>query len=669
MQWHDLISKLRSEQGRVAQEAKVGAQHVGKSISLAPCTTRESFSESNKCSRARHVKCDELKPSCFICTSTGRKCDGYESAGASGLQQALLLHERIRSCTSKTSPLNDSPVSLALTLGLPSNEQSNRFFHSFLHGCVPSLTEVMDSEFWQRGILRASSSPVIQHAAIAFGAVYEQRIAHQNHAVGPTTSSIGQQIEILSSIRYENAIRILRRQIAELSQAPEGLEEIMIACLIFVFMEILRGDDIAAVTHLDGVLKLYSCAEPSIQDIISARDNNIAPTVSTAFEGFVKILLRLETQSVQYMGSRTPWYPDSNCAWLHTTEDMPAMFETFLDARDNFYAHLAKIMNFITPPEGAEKCFPEWCPHPDRGFDIYTIFHGSTYRDCVLPRASTQRRHLMHVLSRWKSAFQGFLQKGTAKTPEALASCALLWLEYYTMRIKLAVSYTEDECCYDAQLPSFKKIAEQAEAYLRYTAHNPRSQLPRHLSGNLGTIPSLKPKKKDFKVYSSVCYPLYYTVLKCRYKPLRESALAMLRNANTEGVWDANMLARVGEFVTAVEEHSITAASQDSCADAPNFGVPEMSRIHCLSLNIVKSQQTVWLRYSRRAIETRGKVSNDSNPPKRWRIGSTVLTWQDVTAQVAEIIDTEQYPAGSLPTTVPPWENQTLAYRSPQPQC
>jgi hypothetical protein len=328
------------------------------------------------------------------------------------------------------------------------------------------------------------------------------------------------------------------------------------------------------------------------------------------------------------------------------------MFETFVDARDNFYAHLAKIMNFITPPEGAERCFPEWCPHPDRGFDIYTIFHGSTYRDYLLPRASTQRRHLMHVLSRWKSGFQGFLQKGTAKMPEALASCALLWLEYYTVRIKLAVSYTEDECCYDAQLPSFKKIAEQAEAYLRYTAHKSRSQLPRDLSGNLGIIPSLKPKKKDFKVYSSVCYPLYFTVLKCRYTPLRQSALAMLRNSNTEGVWDANMLAKVGEFVTTVEEHSIAADSRDSCADAQTFGVPEINRIHCLSLNIVKSQRTVWLRYSRRAMGIQEEMSNSSDPPKRWRIGSTILTWKDTTAEVAEIIDTEQSPADSPPTTL-----------------
>ncbi len=189
----------------------------------APARQGSYVQISNKFSRARHVKCDEAKPSCSNCISTGRKCDGYESARASCLQQALLIHERVRLCTRKTSPLNDSPVSLTLTLGLPSNEQSNRFFHSFLHGCVPSLTEAMGSEFWQRGILRVAYSPVVQHAAIAFGAVYEQRIAHQNHDVGPTPSSNGQQIELLSSIHCGTAIQILRRQIQKCHRARQDL--------------------------------------------------------------------------------------------------------------------------------------------------------------------------------------------------------------------------------------------------------------------------------------------------------------------------------------------------------------------------------------------------------------------------------------------------------------
>jgi hypothetical protein len=591
----------------------------------------------NPCSRARHVKCDERRPSCLNCTTTGRKCDGYNSDRATSHEQALSALGFARLCTKKTSPWNDSQVTLARTLGLPSNEQSNSFFHSFLHGCVPSLTEAMDSEFWQKSIQRASSSPAVQHAAIALGAVYEQRVARQNHHGSLASSTNDKRLELLSSLRYASAIQILRHRISESSQNQEMLEEIMIACLIFIFLEILRGEDVAAVTHLDGALKLYSCIQPTGQALIHSREDKVASDMNTALESLTKTFLRLDVQSVLYMGSRTPWCPDGTLVWFHTSEEIPAVFETFLDARDSLYAHLANIMSFVTPPQGAEKCFPEWSPHPDRGFDIYTIFHGSTYRDFNMPKAATQRRHFMHVLSRWKSAFQGFRQKGTAKSPEALAGCALLWLAYYTTRINLTVAYTKHECSYDEQLPSFNKIAEQAEAYLKYTAYASPSQLPKDPNERLAdNIPSLKPKKNDFKVYSTVCYPLYFTALKCRYKPLRQAALAMLRNAESEGIWDADMLARIAEFVIDVEEYSI---EPDSHSDTPRFGVPEINRIHCLSLNIDKTQRIIWLRYSRRAIEAQEEISQSSDPLKRWRIDDTILTWKDSTKERAETID------------------------------
>ncbi|PMD53606.1 uncharacterized protein K444DRAFT_141877 [Hyaloscypha bicolor E] len=536
------------------------------------------------------------------------------------------------------SPWSDSQVALAPTLGLSANEQSNRFFHSFLHDCVPVLTETMDSEFWQRGILRASSSPAVQHAAIAFGAVYEQRVANDGRlASSPNDKRLG----VLSSLCYANAIRILRHCVAESSQAPEKLEEIMITCLIFIFMEILRGDDIAAVTHLDGALKIYSCGPPPGQALFHLKENKVTSEMDTTLEKLTNAFLRLDIQSVQYMGSRTPWEPDRASLWFQTREDIPATFETLLGARDSLYAQLANIMNFVTPLEGAEKCFPAWSPHPDRGFDIYTVFHGSTYRDYDLPKAATKRRHFMYILSRWKSAFQGFLQKGTVKTPEALAGCALLLLAYYTTRINLAVSYTTDECCYDEQLSSFKKIMEQVKVHLKYTTHASPSQLPRDPNGNLPyNMPRLKPRKNHFKVHSTLCYPLYYTALECRYKPLRQSALALLRNADSEGIWDADMLARIAEFVIDVEEH-LEPDSRNVSADSPSFGVPETNRIHCLSLNVDKDRGIVWLRYNRRTMETQGEISDSSDPLKRWRINSTTLAWKDSTAVSVEIVDPE----------------------------
>lgn len=531
----------------------------------------------------------------------------------------------------------------------------------------------MDSDFWQRSILKASSSPAAQHAAIALGAVYEQRVTSQSQRSSIGSGPHNKRLELLSTLRCTTAIQVLRHRIAVFSEAPEILEEIMVACLIFIFMEILRGDDIAAVTHLDGALRLYGHVQPTNKFWTNDAKDMATSSTNDTLEGLTKSFLRLDIQSVLYMGSRTPWHTNNltvTPAGLRATEDIPATFETFLDARDSLYAHLANIMNFITPPEGAEKCFPAWSPHPERGFDIYTVFHGSTYRDYTVPKAATRRRHFMQVLSRWKSAFQGFLQKGTAQTLEGLAGCALLWSTYYTTRINLAVSYTEDEYCYDEQLPSFKKVVEQAEAYLKYTARASPTQLPQSLNEKFtGRMPSLRPKKKDFNVHSTVCYPLYYTALKCRYKPLRHRALAMLGNVDTEGIWDAHMLTRIAEFVVAVEEYSTELDSHKSPADAPHFGVPEANRIHCLSLNMDKANRIVWLKYNRRAVKAEGEIDPSSDPLKRWRIDSTTLTWKDTTATSADPIGAEISTGDLLPSATSPWENRTLAYQPPPAQC
>jgi hypothetical protein len=52
-----------------------------------PC--QASISVLNVCpySRIRRVKCDEAKPHCQRCTSTGRKCDGYATPKASTTAQ------------------------------------------------------------------------------------------------------------------------------------------------------------------------------------------------------------------------------------------------------------------------------------------------------------------------------------------------------------------------------------------------------------------------------------------------------------------------------------------------------------------------------------------------------------------------------------------------------
>jgi hypothetical protein len=86
------------------------------------------------------------------------------------------------------------------------------------------------------------------------------------------------------------------------------------------------------------------------------------------------------------------------------------------------------------------------------------------------------------------------------------------------------------------------------------------------------------------------------------------------------------MLARIAEFVIEVEESS-SKPEPHLPADTPHFGVPEVNRIHCLSLNIDKAQRIVWVIFNRRAMNESGDVSRTSEPLHRWRIDSTILTW------------------------------------------
>jgi hypothetical protein len=134
----------------------------------------------------------------------------------------------------------------------------------------------------------------------------------------------------------------------------------------------------------------------------------------------------------------------------------------------------------------------------------------------------------------------------------------------------------------------------------------------------------------------------------------------MLQNADTEGIWDARMLARVAEFVVTVEEHSIEPEPHKSLVHVLRFGVPEANRIHCLSLNMDKFQRIVWLKYNRRAMKAQGEIDPSSDPLKRWRIDNTTLTWKDTTTANADQISPQSSGGQLLPFTTPPWEIEHL---------
>jgi hypothetical protein len=125
------------------------------------------------------VKCDEEKPHCKRCTSTGRTCDGYD------------VNFRPPSYSSSNSPTpsgnyqlarSHSPIPLAPALNLKTTQERDSF-EFFTTYAVSSLRGFLDSPFWQREVLQAAHHyESIQHCIIALGAMhrryYEGSISH-----------------------------------------------------------------------------------------------------------------------------------------------------------------------------------------------------------------------------------------------------------------------------------------------------------------------------------------------------------------------------------------------------------------------------------------------------------------------------------------------------------
>ncbi|KAF2677407.1 hypothetical protein K458DRAFT_319508, partial [Lentithecium fluviatile CBS 122367] len=114
--------------------------------------------------RIRRVKCDEAKPICQRCESTGRKCDGYTTPSAN-------MHPYSIAYTPPQLMLPSVPG-----LDLNSTEEQEAF-HFYKYHTASELSGFFDSSFWQFEVLQASHTlPAIRHAIIAMAALHRKFI-------------------------------------------------------------------------------------------------------------------------------------------------------------------------------------------------------------------------------------------------------------------------------------------------------------------------------------------------------------------------------------------------------------------------------------------------------------------------------------------------------------
>ncbi|KAJ0416331.1 hypothetical protein BJY00DRAFT_291773 [Aspergillus carlsbadensis] len=161
--------------------------------------------------KIRRVKCDEGKPSCSRCLTTGRKCDGYAPSG------------------SDPGPLALQPVAPSVSAA------ESRALDFFFHTTSPQLAGFLDADFWKRSVLQLSlAEPAIRQGLAALGSLHE-------YQGGPRSDCV------ISEQLYSQAIR---STVQKATAGDMSVPIVVMASIIFTCFEFLRHNATAAATHI-----------------------------------------------------------------------------------------------------------------------------------------------------------------------------------------------------------------------------------------------------------------------------------------------------------------------------------------------------------------------------------------------------------------------------------
>jgi hypothetical protein len=194
--------------------------------------------------RVRRIKCDEGKPACDRCSSTGRICDfsnhfstSFSTGDNSSRKADLLITDHSPKFSAQKFVLRPKPYPSA-----PFPPQEVTHFDYFRLVCVRNFSGYFENRLWESLFLQLShSEQSIRHAVVAIGALYRQ-IVHQSYDSGEE-----------ASIYYGKAQKVLNQR---LGNSDSSWEIALFGSILFMVFEVLRGSDVGALKHLEGALRL-----------------------------------------------------------------------------------------------------------------------------------------------------------------------------------------------------------------------------------------------------------------------------------------------------------------------------------------------------------------------------------------------------------------------------
>ncbi|KAL3494007.1 hypothetical protein BJX62DRAFT_248768 [Aspergillus germanicus] len=498
--------------------------------------------------RIRRVKCDESPGSCRNCTSTGRKCEGYDMTRLPRRRSPLGVG--VGGAVMMTMTMVNDLGAAALP-GKTSDER--RCFDVFQNRTIPMFMTLFDSDVWRVVLQMSQSDPSVCHAVVAFSALHEGTLRQQRHWAQGRSLDIRHRDFALK--QYGRALSSLAFRLR--SNDPQMRYVTLVCCIVFVLFELLNDNYSGVLVHLQNGVNVLTntTGEPARASIIGGA---IHPSGSNSprFDAALRrTFAHLDVQSIYFdRASRAmniyPSYGDPV-----NLDDCPVWFDSLYGAKEtidpllNNVLAIWRVSQMILRDNDARA--------------------GPAYENLL-----AEQHRMRTYLARHVAAFTQFLTRHPPTTARDLRSRDVILLDHIVLFMNVEACIGLSEMVFDAWHAEWTETVNLIEKIIRSAI------------AEFGSISALPNVVFDL----GINLPLGWVVLKCRDPVLRQRALDLQRLwPHSEGLHPTAFLMNMGQQVSNIEQEGMN----------PVTGViPEEARIRTVNIEIDEDRTRGKLIYS-----------------------------------------------------------------------
>lgn len=478
---------------------------------LSVCSTSKSLymppSLADSLSRSiRRVKCDEEKPYCRRCVSTGRKCDGYINAPLprKGQGPSANARARLQAVTGSQSPppLATPPSELIFV-----DERETQCFDFFRQCTVPQTNQWVMADFWSFDMVQMSyTEPAIKDGVLALSALHrhvnsrseaELQFAMQHYA--KAVSQIGYKL----SSKHTNAL---------------DLNVLLISVVIFHCFENQIGNRKAAAVHLKSGFRMASETHKT-----EGGESWKARRSQPGVDRVIRTMRRLDVHDVTYLDVAIPYEWDNTWTLATDIPELPSQFEDLDQSRD-------VLMNLYKTAAHLNAAAFTRSVGQDPGIEVQDA-------------NDVRERTLSDLAKRRELQFK--MQEVTG--PPA-PHVAVVTEAYHKLAVMiLSVLATKSESTWDVFVSQCTTLIQNIAAVLEKPSGFEQMNM------------------SPFSLEGGIIAPLSMLAMKCRHPVYRRQAISLLESTSRqEGKWESLAAAAVCKAVVQTEEAGLSNVTEAS---------------------------------------------------------------------------------------------------------